>query len=329
MNPSRRTQIPDPMDILLNNWEIGTVEKVEPIASYWGKTRLFTASDGTNYILKEKGDIPNAEREYHLLTRLSQMGAPVPVPLLTRDSTWFARQDDSVFCLYLRLPGEVYNDHYRGNALVRALYLGRALGDLHTYLRKVDPLVPFRELHLVDQIETWALPRILEGTDPAEFSVIEDTWRTVEDEIGPLYDLLPKHLIHRDPNPANFLFQNGHLTGILDFEMVVRGPRIFDLCYCGTSILVSAYPDSDKMQRWPGLFREMIKGYQETHPLTPAERSALFGTLVMIELQFAAFSMETGADGAARCNLSLVRWLGQKRQQILVNRAQSLWNNSP
>jgi Ser/Thr protein kinase RdoA (MazF antagonist) len=316
MNPSRRTQNPDSMETLLNNWQIGAVEKVEPIESYWGKTRLITAGDGTNYILKEKGDIHKGEREFLLLTQLSQMGAPVPMPLLTRDSTWFARQGDRIFCLYPRLPGEVFTDHYRANALARALSLGRALGDLHTYLLKVNPLVPFRELHLVDHIGNWALPRIFEGIDPAERSVIEDTWSAIEDEIGPLYDQLPKHIIHRDPNPANFLFQDGRLTGILDFEMAVRGPRIFDPCYCGTSILVSGYPDAIKMQRWPDLFRELIKGYQETHPLTPDEKSSLFSILVMIELQFAAFSLEIGAIEAAQCNLNLVTWLGKNRNQL-------------
>ena len=93
--------------------------------------------------------------------------------------------------------------------------------------------------------------------------------------------------------------------------MVVRGPRIFDPCYCGTSLLVSAYPDTAKMQRWPGLFRELIKGYQETNPLIPAEKSSLFNILVMIERLFAAFSLETSVDQAARCNLSLVTWMGR------------------
>jgi len=34
----------------------------------------------------------------------------------------------------------------------------------------------------------------------------------------------------------------------------------------------------------------------------------------MIEFQFAAFSLETGADGAARWNLNLVAWLMENRQ---------------
>jgi len=304
------------MKSILNNWHIGKIEKVEPITSYWGKTSLVTVGEGTNYVLKEKGDFQKAEREYHLVVCLSQAGAPVAVPLLTRDSSWFARQNDKLYCLYPCLPGEVFAEHYRGNALARAEGFGRALSNLHTSLLKVDPLVSIPELQLVEQIERWALPRIFEGTDPAESSAIKDAWCIVEDEIEPVYDQLPKQIIHRDPNPANFLFQGGQLTGFLDFDMAVRGPRIFDLCYCGTSILVSGYPDQAKMQQWTELFQRLIDGYQETYPLTSAEKSSLFAVLVMIEFQFAAFSLETGADGAARWNLNLVAWLMENRRHL-------------
>lgn len=304
------------MKTLLRSWPIGSVDKVVPLPSYWGKTSLIKTSDGTDYIIKEKSNFQKAVREYHLLADLSQMGAPVAVPILTRDSTWFSRQGDRIFCLYPKLPGEVIIDHYHGNALARAMGFGTALADLHAYLRKHDRLDQFPQLPLIEKIQYDAIPCILAGIDPAAESIIESTWHAIKDEIGSSYDRLTKHLIHRDPNPANFLFQDGQLTGILDFEMVVRGPRIFDLCYCGTSLLVSAYPDTAKMKLWPSLFRELLKGYQETIPLKPIEKSSLFATLVMIEFLFAAFSLETGANEAARCNLSLVKWLEENRQQL-------------
>jgi Ser/Thr protein kinase RdoA (MazF antagonist) len=304
------------MNALLRSWSIGPVDKVLLMPSYWGKTSLITASDGTDYIIKEKGNFLNAEREYHLLVHLSQMGAPVSVPLLTRDSNWFASQGDRIFCLYPKLPGEVIDDHYHGNAQVRAKVFGDALADLHGYLRKYDSANQFSRLQLVEHIQKRAIPRIKAGIPSSAASTVEGTWHDVLEEIGPFYDLLPKQLIHRDPNPANFLFQDGQLTGILDFEMVVNGPRIFDLCYCGTSLLVSAYPDNDKMQLWPGLFRGLSKGYQETFPLKPVEKSSLYAILVMIELLFAGFSLETGAYESAQCNLSLIKWLRENRQQL-------------
>ena len=41
-------------------------------------------------------------------------------------------------------------------------------------------------------------------------------------------------------------------------------------------------------------------------------------TLVMIELLFAAFSLETGAIETLRCNLNLVTWLVENQPHKLV-----------
>jgi hypothetical protein len=62
---------------------------------------------------------------------------------------------------------------------------------------------------------------------------------------------------------------------ILSFKKVVCGPLIFDLCYYGTSLQVSAFPDLGKKKILLGLFRGLIKSYQETFPLTSAEMSTL------------------------------------------------------
>ena len=136
--------------------------------------------------------------------------------------------------------------------------------------------------------------------------------------MGSLYSELPKQLIHRDPNPANMLYDKGQLTGFVDFDMVVRGPRIFDVCYCGSSILVSGFQDSAKLEKWLGLFRSLVRGYQEVCPLTSSEYLALYGTLAAIQLLFMAFSLETQAEGAARCNASVLSWLSANKELVLA-----------
>jgi len=149
-------------------------------------------------------------------------------------------------------------------------------------------------------------------------STIERIWETVGPELSSLYSELPKQLIHRDAHPSNMLFDAGNLTGFIDFEMVVRGPRIFDVCYCGTSILVGGFQDSAKAEEWPGLFRSLVTGYQEAYPLTSPEHHALYGMLAAIELLFVAFSLETQATEAAKCNASLLNWLSANRELISV-----------
>ena len=306
------------MDDFLGSWNIGNITSIEPIDSYWGKTSLVKTLDGHCFILKEKSNISQMEQESNLLSSLSEVSAPVAVPVRTVDAMWYALNEGKIFSLYPKLPGEIIGEHYAGNATARAKALGKAIGFLHTCFLKCDVLSGYKDMQLMEQIREWAIPCIREHKTIVDGDSIEKIWQEIEQEMGPLYAELPKQLIHRDPHPANMLFDTGKLTGFVDFEMVVRGPRVFDVCYCGTSLLVSGFPDTEKMHSWPVLFHSLLKGYQEVCPLSSSELLALYGTLAAIELLFAAFSLETQAEGAARCNISVLNWLSANRELILV-----------
>lgn len=303
---------------LVRNWDIGNVSAIEPIPSYWGKTALVRTVGGSCFILKEQANLPQTEREYGLLCRLLKAGTPVAVPIHTVDGARYASSEGKVFCLYPKLPGKAVVDHYAGNAARRARAFGKAIGFLHTCFLKCGSLPGFREMDLIAQIQEWAIPRIQQNSDVVDGDAMERTWKEVRPELGSLYGQLPKQLIHRDLNPANMLFAQGKLTGFVDFDMVVSGPRIFDVCYCGSSLLVGGFQDPAKVVQWPGLFRSLVRGYQEVCPLIAPEHLALYGTLLAIQLLFMAFSLETQAAGAARCNASVFHWLSANRELVSV-----------
>ncbi len=171
---------------------------------------------------------------------------------------------------------------------------------------------------LIEQIQQWAIPCVREHRAVVDGDAVEHIWHQVEPDMVALYSALPKQLIHRDPNPANMLFDAGQLTGFVDFDMTVRGPRIFDPCYCGSSILVGGFSDSAKVAQWPGILRRLMQGYQEQCPLTTAETQAVYGTLVTIQLLYMAFSLETQAAGAAQYNARVLNWLSANRENIVV-----------
>ncbi|MFT3890785.1 MAG: hypothetical protein QM730_04055 [Anaerolineales bacterium] len=82
---------------------------------------------------------------------------------------------------------------------------------------------------------------------------------------------------------------------------------------------MGAYPNSAKMQTWLTLFASLLEGYQEISPLSPSEIQALPGILAAIELLFAAFSFETQAEAAARCNLNVLKWLSENKDHLPVS----------
>lgn len=105
---------------------------------------------------------------------------------------------------------------------------------------------------------------------------------------------LPKQITHRDLHPANILFNDGKLTGIFDFEMVCIGIRIFDPCYCATSILVGGFQNPQNRCKWTGILRSVFHGYRELIDISVIEQQAIFPVLLGIQLLFMAFSLQQG-----------------------------------
>ena len=52
---------------------------------------------------------------------------------------------------------------------------------------------------------------------------------------------MPEQLIHRDFHLYNLLFCDGRPSGYLDFDMLMRGPRLFDVCYCSIETLAKRF----------------------------------------------------------------------------------------
>jgi Ser/Thr protein kinase RdoA (MazF antagonist) len=303
---------------ILEKWHIGPVAKIEPTPC-GERTSFVITVDNECFVLKETHDRVHSQREYALLRELSQAGVSVPAPITTVDGDWCAVDDEGqAFWLYPKLSGKVFAEHYAGDAEQRAGALGRAIGFLHEHLQACGDLSGFRDMDLIGAIQEWAIPCIHAGKAVVDAEAIEKIWRDVEGDLVSLYDDLPKQLIHRDAHPANILFDNGRLTGFVDFEMVVRGPRVFDICYCTSAILVDGFQDPEKARKWFILFRSLVSGYETFCSLSSPERLAVYGVLVTIELVFTAYWLDTHNEDAARSTESLLYWLSDNRHTLVV-----------
>jgi Ser/Thr protein kinase RdoA (MazF antagonist) len=128
--------------------------------------------------------------------------------------------------------------------------------------------------------------------------------------------MLPQALIHRDLHPRNMLFQDGHLSGVLDFDLMMRGPRIFDPCYCATSMLVVRFANEADRAYWFGLLRAVFAGYCRFVPLTAEEQSGIFTMVAVIHLIFILYWLRAHRPDAALLNQGALFWLHQNRQGL-------------
>lgn len=107
---------------------------------------------------------------------------------------------------------------------------------------------------------------------------------------------IPHGAIHVDVKPNNVLFQKGHLSGVLDFDNMYRGPFLLDLA---------------KSMVWFGLsgktFRvraamDILHEYERIRPLTSMERSLLHQALCFAFVSHIVVDFEMFAIGLTSLN---------------------------
>lgn len=307
------------MERVLAQWGIRDAVAIAPTALGSGKTWTVDTADARRYLLKAINP-ERAEREHAILRQLSALRLPVATPIATMDGRWYTEdREGQRYCLYPRLPGESASEHnYGPEAEAWAERFGRSLGLLHAGLRACHDPAGAQDPEFFGQVRTWAIPRIREADGVVGADAIDAVWRDAKPALEALAPDLPRQLIHRDPHPGNMLFSGAQLTGWLDLEQVRLGPRLFDVCYCAGSLLVEGFEDPVKANRWPGLFRALVRGYEEHHPLIEAERRATYGMFVMIEVIFIAFFIDRGLGDIARMSERLLQWMAEHREALAL-----------
>lgn len=136
-----------------------------------------------------------------------------------------------------------------------------------------------------------------------------------------IYLCLPKHIIHRDPNPSNIIMKDGRLAGFIDFELSERNIRIFDPCYAATAILSESFAENDceKLQKWFIIFENIIMGYDSVCKLSNEEKQAIPYVIYSIQMICVAYfsSMDKYIE-LAKVNQKMLLWLHDNRDTLMI-----------
>jgi Ser/Thr protein kinase RdoA (MazF antagonist) len=140
---------------------------------------------------------------------------------------------------------------------------GRLLAELHSDLSLLAPLAPRPGWRRAEQIlSDLELDRILAASETAKTEEVRivrwhlDRSRHRIEGLG-----LENHAsipVHGDFATWNLLFEDGRLSGILDFELARNDHRVADFTLA-----------------WRGKYDEVVEGYEEVSPLTDEERAAI------------------------------------------------------
>ncbi|MED1107958.1 phosphotransferase enzyme family protein [Bacillus paramycoides] len=265
-----------------------------------------------NYVLKKKGDLDQIIAEIKLLTILSKHNIKVQQPLKTLEGEYFILYEDTYYCMYEYLIGNAPEVKDIARLKVLTSDIGKEIAKLHQALSKLNTEVQFIERNLYMDIYKWAIPTI-EESQIANSKVIQ-LMKQLKPEMEEILPSLPKQIIHRDTHLSNLVFEKNSFTGFLDFEIAEVNVKIFDICYCLTSILSELFTDEKLKNQWFSLIKPMIEGYNNQNPLTQEERSALWHVMLGIQVIFMTYFISS--PEILKINQDMFLWIYENKKMI-------------
>lgn len=263
---------------------------------------------GKNYVIKFSADLGRINKSINISNQLFTVGLPCAKALKTTDGKDYIQYGELFFIVTERLNGTQLKckDIYADAQI--AFQIGESIAKLHKALKTFDD-AEFNKVNICNNVLTSALPKVKEILQlPKHFT--DDYIKSFES----IYEQLPTQIIHRDINPSNMIFDNGKFNGFIDFDLSEVNIRIFDICYCATSILSETFADTNfDNNKWLEIFNNIVKGYDNISPLTIEEESALKYVIYSIQIIcIAYFNKFDKYETLTKINVDMLNWLIEK-----------------
>lgn len=198
-----------------------------------------------------------------LTAHLAERGFPAPHPVANREGGWLGRLNGRPAAViewkpgaWLRSPST--REQEAAGAVLARLHLAAADFDLG----RDNPVGPAAWRRLAERSAAAA-----GGEERALLDRAEAALARLGD---PFTDDLPAGPIHADYFPDNVLFENGAVSGVIDFYFGCTGALAYDL-----AIALSAWGFDAEGRAIPEAIAAFQRGYEGVRPLTLAERRAL------------------------------------------------------
>ncbi|MBO5242413.1 MAG: helix-turn-helix domain-containing protein [Lachnospiraceae bacterium] len=226
---------------------------------------------GEDYVLKFSTNLGKLKNHMAISKALENAGLFAATPVKTLKGEEYIADGELYFCLSKRLEGHqvkissMYEDDLTGSAR----FVGEVIGQLSKALEHVEVLV--EEADMYASVTNWAIPK-LRGKLKMSEAVFDDYVENFKET----WNVLPKQVIHRDPNPGNIIVAEDK-WGFIDFELSERNVRIFDPCYAATAILSESFEpgNEEKLAKWIEIYKNIMYGYDDVVNLTEEEKKAV------------------------------------------------------
>lgn len=302
---------------VLDNWNI---EKKLPISNTYIMDEAKVSRNvwivGNDYILKA-GNREKLMKNLKISKVLHKQGFSSSLPVLTKTGDEYL-DDKELFILTHGLKGNPLSksDRFGDNRVKFGEKYGKSIARLHKALKTIQKDILPDEVNLYKNITNWALPNVKRQNIQWSLGIDASFFDDYIENFGKLHDMLPKQLIHRDPNPNNILFESGEVSGFIDFDLSEINIRLWDVCYCATGILSEA--SNDAYRNWLEILGGILHGYDLEGKLTLEEKQAVFYVICSIQMICIAFfeSYDVYKE-IAKANRQMLNFIIQNKEIII------------
>jgi len=258
---------------LLSQYNIGDYVNHQGISAGISNS-LYTLTTTTGpYIFTLYEEVIEHDLPFYLeLTHfLAKHGLPCPRTIVRRDKKMYSNIHGKPCTIIECLPGKTFecitsqHCHLLGDAV------GRMHRSTHDYACRPENrrgMAWFKQM-----------------ADTLESLISADQTKLIKDEITfqstHSCDHLPKGIIHADLFRNNVLFENGKLTGLIDFAYACYDTYLYDL-----AIIINDWCLTDNYQLDPDRFNAFLKHYQTHRYLSQTENDAWRPALRRAALRF-------------------------------------------
>lgn len=299
------------------------MEKVLEVSKFWiqkpnlsitqinPKVTLIT-NEEKNYVLKKKENLDQIIAEVKLLTTLSKCNIKAQQPLQTPEGDYFVSYENTYYCMYEYLAGNVLDVKDINRLKVLARDIGKEIAKLHQALGQLHTEMQFIDHDLYMTVYEWAIPTIEESSivNPKVIKLMKQ----LRPDMEKMLSSLAKQIIHRDTHLSNLVFEGNSFVGFLDFEIAEINIRIFDICYCLTSILSELFTNEKLKNQWFSLIKPIIEGYNNQTPLSQEEKSVLWHVMLGIQVIFITYFINS--PEILEINQDMFLWIYENKKTI-------------
>jgi Putative homoserine kinase type II (protein kinase fold) len=292
------------IDELKSNWDLH--EEVHQIYdSTW--------SIGDKYVLKVNEKLAQLERNITIMRALGESGIPVAKPVKTKYGQDYVEYDGKYYFLMNKLSGSNILNIYVEDYLNIAYETGKIMAQLHKAFIDCEQKITFWNNNLLNEMQGWVCNNL--KSNQFKYLTEEDFNSSLEELTG-CYEKLPRQLIHRDFSYGNILFQNGRLSGYVDFDLSQKNIRIFDSCYFLIGLLVNHEKTKEDVEKWYYIVSKFFEGYEQISPLLQLEKDSICCVMKSIELLFVAYFLGLEDEDLGKSAADLFYFIKNNEKEI-------------